>query len=377
MRRIRVLVVDDSVVVRQMLTKALQSDPDVEVVGHAANGRLALEKLERCQPDLVTLDVEMPEMDGLETLGEIRKRDPRIPVIMFSTLTESGASVTLDALTRGASDYATKPTGVSSPEQAIEKLREDMLPRVRALTAKILDPSPAETETTQPATTTVPTPRPATPAKPAIVRAARRRGRVDVLAIGVSTGGPDALATLVPELPGDLPVPVVIVQHMPKVFTGLLAERLDHKSPLHVREGVDGAVLRPGEAWLAPGGLHMVVARDGNEVVLEHNELPPEHSCRPAVDPLFRSVAETFGPNALALVLTGMGHDGVQGCRAISDKGGQVIVQDEASSVVWGMPGYVAQAGLAEEILPLRDIAGEIVQRVAAQRPGSRARSSA
>ena len=202
----------------------------------------------------------------------------------------------------------------------------------------------------------------AEPSPPPLRRASGRR--IDVVAVGVSTGGPNALAEVFPRLPGNLAVPVVVVQHMPPLFTRMLARRLDGSSGLRVAEGEDGAAAQPGDAWIAPGDHHMTLARDGAQVVIRLDQNPPEHSCRPAVDPLFRSVADAFGPHALAVVLTGMGQDGLEGCQAIVDAGGQVIVQDEASSVVWGMPGFVARAGLAQAVLPVTEIASEIEFRL-------------
>jgi two-component system chemotaxis response regulator CheB len=349
MPRIRVLVVDDAVVVRRIVTDVLSADPDIEVVGAAANGRVALEKLPQLAPDLITLDLEMPEMDGLETLVELRKTHPRLPVIMFSTLTERGATSTLDALACGASDYVTKPANVGSVTLAQERIREELIPKIRALCGRV----------TRPAVVAAPTRAVARPGLPV---------RVDVLAIGVSTGGPNALAEVIPALPEEFPVPIVIVQHMPPVFTKFLADRLSASSRLTVREGEEGGALTPGTVWVAPGNHHMTLCPDGTQVRLALNQEAAENSCRPAVDPLFRSVARLYGNRALALVLTGMGQDGLRGAEEIHRAGGQVLVQDEASSVVWGMPGAVAAAGLADLVLPLDRLAGELMQRTAVGR---------
>ena len=351
MAKIRVLVVDDAVVVRRIVTEVLSSDPDIEVVGTAANGRLALQKLAGLQPDLVTLDIEMPELDGLGTLVELRKSHPRLPVIMFSTLTERGASATLEALARGASDYVTKPANVGSVTLAQERVREDLVPKIKALCGRVvLAPRPAPAAPRAPAPPVV-APRPALPQ------------RVDLLAIGVSTGGPNALAAIIPALPADFPLPVVIVQHMPPVFTRFLAERLASTSRLAVREGEEGGVVEPGVVWVAPGSSHMVLTREGEALRLRLTQDPPENSCRPAVDPLFRSAAALVGSRTLALVLTGMGQDGLRGAEEIRKAGGVVLAQDEASSVVWGMPGAVVGAGLADTVLPLERLAAELTQR--------------
>lgn len=356
---IRILLVDDSVVIRKVLSEALAADPEIEVAGSAADGNIALAKIPQLRPDLVTLDVEMPGKSGIETLVEIRKLYPKLPVIMFSTLTERGATVTLDALSLGASDYVTKPSNTGSVDQTRAKIRAELISKIKGLCRRNLAPPTASGVTPKPA------PRP---------QAALRSGppaRIDVLAIGTSTGGPNALAEVLPALPKDLRVPVVIVQHMPPLFTRFLAERLDKQSAIRIKEGVPGSVLKPGEAWIAPGDFHMQVTRgEGKDVQLKMNQGPPENSCRPAVDVLFRSVARTYGPNVLAVVLTGMGSDGVRGTEEIRAAGGQVLVQDEASSVVWGMPGQVAAAGCADGIFPLKEIAGEIERRVRSSRQG-------
>jgi len=354
---IRVLVVDDSSVIRKVLCEALGSDTAIEVAGIAADGRIALAKLSQLHPDLVTLDVEMPNMSGLETISEIRKLYPRLPIIMFSTLTERGASTTLDALALGASDYVTKPSNTGSLGGTLERIKQDLIPKIKALCkqekAAASQPAPHIA-----ATKSVPAAKPVTPRPP---------GPISILAIGTSTGGPNALAQVVPAFPRDFPVPIVIVQHMPPLFTRLLAERLNKQSAIRVQEGEAGVKLEPGQAWIAPGDYHMTVERQGNAAQLVMNQNPPENSCRPAVDPLFRSVASAFGPSVLAVVLTGMGSDGVIGSQFVRERGGQVYIQDEASSVVWGMPGQVAAAGLADAVFPLTSIAREIVRRVTAK----------
>ncbi len=356
MRKIRVLIVDDAATVRRLLIEALSDDPQLEVVGTAANGRLALAGLPQTRPDLMILDVQMPVMDGLETLVELRKFHPRLPVIIFSSVTRHGAEATLNALWLGANDYVTK-TSARSTSAAIMHVRAELIPRIKALCAEVLD-RPAPEAGLTPAGTLVP--------RLAIVRA--RSSRVEVLAIGSSTGGPGALAAILHELPPDFPVPVLVVQHMPPLFTSLLAERLASKTSLRVEEGANGVVIEPGGVWLAPGNFHMTLERVGIEVRIRLDRSPPENSCRPSVDPLFRSVAEIYGPSALVAVLTGMGHDGLRGCERIARAGGQILVQDESSSVVWGMPGNVAKAGLADRVVPLSEFAGEILRRVSTGR---------
>lgn len=358
MRKIRVLVVDDAVVVRQIVSSVLTEDPQIQVVGLAQNGRVAITKARQLEPDVVILDVEMPEMDGLETVSALRRDHPHLPVIMFSTLTDHGAVVTLEALARGATDYATKPSNVGSLDVARQRIRDDLVPRVKILSGRGITTPSASLMT------------PPTASRP---QRESSGAPADVVVIGVSTGGPNALAVLLSDLPGDLPVPLLIVQHMPPIFTKLLAERLSTKTPIKVREGVHGDQLRPGYAWIAPGNYHMAVWRDGGAIRLHMNQGPPENSCRPSVDVMFRSVAEVFGPRTLAIVMTGMGQDGFRGCGAIREAGGQILVQDEATSVVWGMPGAVANARLADKVLPLQQLAPEILRRLLDGRTKKRA----
>ncbi len=344
-KRVRVLIVDDSVIVRKVLSEVLSAHPGTEVAGTAASGDLALAKLDQIKPDVITLDIEMPGRNGLETLAEIRKRYPKLPVIMFSTLTERGGKATLDALALGATDYATKPTGGDGLLAAADQIRRELVPKILGLR-----PAPS-----------LPT---VTKASIPLAKRSPVRRRIDILAIGTSTGGPNALAEVVPRLPADFPVPVVLVQHMPPLFTKLLSERLNASSHLDVHEGIPGQALAPGHVWVAPGGWHMTVTRKDGNPVLELNQNPPEHSCRPAVDVLFRSVGSVFGPHALAVVMTGMGSDGTLGATVIRNAGGEIFAQDEASSVVWGMPGAVVAAGVAELVCPLNNLASEIVKRV-------------
>jgi len=360
MRKIKVLVVDDSVVVRKIVSDTLTEDPDVEVVGIAANGRIALQKIPQVDPDLVTLDVEMPEMNGLETLQELRKTNKSIPIIMFSTLTDRGAATTLEALSLGATDYVTKPANVGSVAVAMQRIREELIPKIKTLCAK---KAGLDAPTTLPPVKPV-TPKPrATGTAIATPKTKGPPGRVEIVAIGVSTGGPNALAELMPTIPADFPLPIVMVQHMPPYFTKLLAQRLSDKCKIEVHEAKAGDILKPGHAFIAPGDYHITLSRQGTDVKILTNQEAPENSCRPAVDPLFRSVANLYGDKTLAVILTGMGQDGLAGCETIHEKGGQIIVQDEESSVVWGMPGFVARANLAEKILPLDKMGEEIIYR--------------
>lgn len=341
--RIRVLVVDDSAVIRRLVTDALANDPAIEVVGIAQNGRIALERVAELKPDAVTMDIEMPVMNGIEAVRALRRTHPRMPIVMFSTLTERGASATLDALAAGASDYVTKPSNVGSFAESQQNVRQQLIPKLKALagTRRAAGPS------------AVPIPKPSSARR-------TRTGPFGILAIGSSTGGPDALATVLPALPADLPVPGVVVQHMPPLFTRLLAQRLDAHCRVKVREAAEGDVLTPGTVLIAPGGLHLTVHRRGAAMVAHLTEDPPENFCRPAVDVLFRSVAAGYGDRVLAAVLTGMGRDGEKGATVIRDGGGEVIAQDEATSVVWGMPGAVSMSGQADRILPLQRIGPDL-----------------
>lgn len=366
MSPIRVLIVDDSVVVRRLLSDLLSSDPELEVAGVASDGHSALAKIQASPPDLVTLDVEMPGLDGLKTLAAIRASQPKLPVIMFSALTERAARTTLEALSLGATDYVTKPSDVTSLAAALVQVREQLVPKIKALCArpKPRPRPPAAPFGVTPATLSVPTSPPVSTSLRAPASLPRVTGEVEAVVIGSSTGGPNALAAFLPRLSRNLAAPILIAQHMPPVFTRQLAARLAALSGLDVREVSGGEALTPGSVWIAPGDFHLVVRRDGTNVRLAVHQGPPENSCRPSVDVLFRSAAEVYGGRTLAVVLTGMGQDGLRGCQRIREVGGQVVVQDEASSVVWGMPGFVARAGLANAVVPLDVIDTEITRRL-------------
>jgi two-component system chemotaxis response regulator CheB len=360
MTNIRLLIVDDSSTTRLLLTKLLSRDPEIEIVATAADGQIALTKLDQTLPDLVLLDVEMPHMDGLETLRALRQKYPAMPVVMFSRLTQRGAAESVEALFLGADDYVPKPDSKEALEHCIEY---ELLPRIRTLVAlrtgvrsaaRVTDPvqpEPIETEAV------------AVPAIP--LRAGTAAVPVDVVTIASSTGGPAALATVLAALPLDLKVPVLIVQHMPVGFTAAFAERLSQRTGLQVLEAGPDQPLDAAQAWVAAADHHMFLTRGSHGVRLQLNQADPEHSCRPAADVLFRSAADVFADGVLGVVLTGMGVDGLAGSQAIVDAGGRVIVQDEASSVVWGMAGSVAQAGLADEVLPPIRIGRAIRNRVA------------
>ncbi len=363
MTKIRVLVVDDSVVVRRLVTDALSRDQDIDVVGFASNGRLALAKIDQLAPDLVTMDVEMPEMNGIEAVRELRRAGHKMPVIMFSTLTERGASATLDALVAGATDYVTKPANVGSVQESLAQVADQLVPKIKALVPR-REPRGAEASTRsgvpaglsrthaaarQPITT-----RQAPPARP-----------IRAVVLGSSTGGPEALSRLVSAFTAPPAVPVVVVQHMPPVFTRQLAARLDRLGPATVVESTGGESLLPGHIYIAPGDHHLELRRQGGVVRTVITDGPPVNFCRPSVDVLFRSAVTALGGDLLGVVLTGMGADGRTGCDDIVTAGGTVIVQDEPTSVVWGMPGAVATAGLAHRILPIAEMAMTIESIVA------------
>lgn len=348
-RSIRVLLIDDSAAMRSFLKLVLMREPRIAVVGAAADGRAGLEAIERIEPDLVLLDIEMPGMDGLAVLEAMRERRLHLPVIMCSTLTQRGARVTLEALARGAADYVAKPgsqpgvAGTSPIESATASLASDLIPRILALCGRLQEPPP-----------------PSAPPLPALKGSAP-----EVVVLGVSTGGPAALDVLLPALPGSFPLPVLVVQHMPQVFTAELAERLNRRCTLRVTEALVGERILPGHVYIARGGWHMeAVAEPGTRLCrLRLTQGPEENHCRPSADVLFRSAAGAFGGAVLAAVLTGMGSDGVEGCRRVRAAGGTVLAQDRESSVVWGMPGAVVQAGLANRVLPLSAMAPELVRR--------------
>jgi two-component system chemotaxis response regulator CheB len=377
--KVRVLVVDDSVVIRRLLTDALGKDERIEVVGAAANGKIALAKIEQLEPDVITLDIEMPELDGISTVKAIRATGRTTAVIMFSTLTDQGAAATLDALAHGADDYVTKPSNVGSVTASLEAVRNQLVPKVLALAGRRGQRArPAARSTSRPVPANAGAGRePQLPSgaaraagkTPVAVRP-RATSPVQLVVIGTSTGGPDALSKVLGALPATFPVPIAVVQHMPALFTRQLAERLDRNCALHVSEATEGTQLSAGGVIIAPGDRHLEVVKRGTALVCRLHDGPAENYCRPAVDVLFRSAAVAVGAGVHAVVLTGMGADGRDGARAIVAAGGDVTVQDEQSSVVWGMPGAVAAAGLASAVVPLSAVAAHTLERTS--RPAGR-----
>lgn len=357
----RVMLVDDAVVVRHILRDTLSADPELEIVAVARDGHDALAKLDRARPDVVVLDVEMPNMDGIETLVAIKASFPAIKVIMFSTLTSRGAAATMDALMAGADDYVTKPANVGSITAAITSITTELSPRIKALhrPAAFVERDQSRVLADN---VSVRSGRSSTGATPSTGRSSV--GKVQVVVIGVSTGGPNALMELLPQLPSTFPVPIAIVQHIPPMFSKALADRLDAKCALHVSEATPGNIVHPGEIVIAPGGHHITLSKTSMGAMVSTNEDAPENSCRPAADVLFRSAVNAFGADVLGVVLTGMGNDGTKGSAEIVRAGGSILIQDEDSSVVWGMPGSIAASGIPFESYSLRELASEIVHRV-------------
>lgn len=378
MDTLRILVVDDSTLYRKVIRDSLNELPNVQVVGVANNGRDALERIRQHKPDLVTLDVEMPQLNGLEVLEHLSDMDHDSGVIMLSSLTSRGAIATTKALQLGAFDFVLKPEG-KTLDESVATLKTSLLPRVKAFadsrrrsvphpkrSAPAAPPAPlfgnsgaarggkeglfakpAETESNSLCFS------PTIPPNPNI--------RPEVVAIGVSTGGPAALMEVIPRLPAGLKVPIFIVQHMPPVFTRSLAEALDAKSRVSVVEAENGMRVSPGSVYIAPGGHQMKIKKDGVFAEIEINDDPPENSSRPSVDYMFRSVAKAYGSRILGVIMTGMGSDGAIGCRDIKRNGGSVITQSEASCVVYGMPRATYEAGLSDAVCELSNISGRIV----------------
>lgn len=356
---LRVLVVDDSALYRKVVRSVIEQLPNVEVIGHAQNGRLALDRIIADRPDVITLDMEMPELDGLGLLRELKQRRIELSAIMISTLTAAGAQATSQALQLGAFDFVLKPT---SPDMAANErqLRSDLAPRLEACRLIRRD-GPTTRPASRPASVATSEPQHrATPSLPQLpLSAASLRRTPEIIGIGVSTGGPVALNKLLPLLSPQSP-PLVIVQHMPPIFTKTLADDLNRRCQLEVVEGRQGMIVQAGRAIIAPGGKQMRIARDERRTFIQIADDPPERNCRPAVDYLFRSIAVEYGAKAWGAILTGMGDDGTLGCRAMKGCGAAILAQDEATCVVYGMPRAVAEAGLVDVVGPLETIAARI-----------------
>ncbi len=354
MKPLRILIVDDSTVFRKIIKDALSQIPGVEIAGVVTNGKDALLRTEALAPDIITLDIEMPGMNGIEVLIELQKKDFQGAVVMISSHTERGAPLTIEALELGAFDFILKPS-LPSLQENFAALREMSRPIIQAIAHRkkisemLYGGESAPRITRQPIAVSGENMPKATP---------------QIVAIGVSTGGPKALAEIIPDFPSDFPVPVLIVQHMPKGFTAEFAKSLNAKSQITVKEGEDGEAVRTGTAYIAPGGTHMKISQGASGKIIRITDDPPENNCKPSVDYCFRSVCNIYGKHTLAVVLTGMGRDGTTGSQLLHKSGARIIVQDEATSVVFGMQKEVIDAGAADNIYPLQKISSVISQLV-------------
>jgi two-component system chemotaxis response regulator CheB len=365
---LRVMVVDDSVVIRGLIGRWIEAEPDMVVAASLRTGLDAVNQLERINPDVAVLDIEMPDLDGISALPQLLAKKRNLVIIMASTLTRRNAEISFKALSLGASDYIPKPESTREPAAA-ETFRHDLIQKIRHLGAKVRRPIPAAPS--PPLAPAGPAARPALApvAHPQLLRRAFSTHPPRALLIGASTGGPQALMALVSEIgPVIDRFPVLITQHMPPTFTTILAEHLARASRRPALEGVDGEIIRPGKIYLAPGGRHMRVARQGAHAAIALDDGPPVNFCKPAVDPLFGSAIDVWQGGILAVVLTGMGTDGMRGGKDIVAAGGSVIAQDEATSVVWGMPGAATHAGICAAVLPLGQIAPKLIQLFAGVR---------
>jgi two-component system chemotaxis response regulator CheB len=355
----RVMVVDDSAVIRGLLSRALEGDPELRVVASVGDGQMAINALSRQGIDVIVLDIEMPVMDGLTAIPKLIAIDPAVKIIMASTLTLRGAEVSMKALQSGAADYVTKPSSTRELGAA-DNFKRELVSKVKALAvsarrAGSRNRPGLRTERPLPLTP-LPRPRSMDPAAVVLRPMPAIPPSPDIIAIGSSTGGPQALFEVLSHLKGGIRQPILITQHMPATFTTILAEHITRQCGIPCAEAKEGEPLVGGRIYLAPGDFHMVLATRGTGTVLSVNKEPPENFCRPAVDPMMRSIAKIYGKRALAIILTGMGQDGMRGCTELVAAGGLTIAQDEPSSVVWGMPGAVATAGLCSAVMPLREI---------------------
>lgn len=349
------MLVDDSAIVRGLISKALQTEPLIEIVATASNGKMAIPMAERYAPDIIILDIEMPEMDGITALPELLKVSPKTKIIMASTLTQRNASISLQALSLGASDYVAKPSA-RGPEE-LEMFYHELRSKVIAL-GEGGTPTPAGVAQSSTAAPSI------KPAARTIQLLPATSQKIHALAIASSTGGPQALLQIFGKLNAQLAhIPIFITQHMPQTFTAILAEQLGKAVGRTCIEGKDGEKVKAGGIYVAPGNYHMTVQRDGIDIIIRNDQNPPVNFCRPAADPMFDSLAKVYGKDMLACVLTGMGADGANGAKTVSQAGGAVIAQDEASSVVWGMPRACAETGVCQAVLPLPQIADYLIRR--------------
>ncbi len=356
---VRVLVVDDSIFICKALTRILEKDPNIKVIGTAHDGQEAIEKVKQLDPDIVTLDVEMPRMNGIEALKVIMRNYPR-PVIMISSLTKEGAKTTIEALSLGAVDFIPKELYQSSVAGInLEKLEEQLLEKIKVIAKKRVQFSKNPNTFTSAISSKSTDTQSRSATRPIV-----RKGIVDVVVIGVSTGGPTALQKVIAKLPSDIPIPGIIIQHMPPAFTGPLAKRLSSLGGPVVKEAEKGERLTPGKFLVVPGAYHMQLKKIGSIVQVVLTEEPKDAIYHPSIDLTISSAAEIFGSKTLAVILTGMGKDGLEGVKKVKEKGGKVIAQDEATSVVYGMPKVVVEAGLADKVVPIDKVAEAIMSFV-------------
>ena len=366
MPKLRVLVVDDTIVYRKIISDILTAIPGVEVVGTANNGKIAVSKIQTLRPDLVTLDVEMPEMNGLEVLEAIGDKSGNTGVVMLSTLTTRGGDITIRALELGAFDFVPKPQSGSMQEN-LAAVRNRLVPIIEAFKRRMEIRAILHKGKGRPLDTRIPAPTGLRKTVPA--RRPVRNTKSEIITLGISTGGPNALARMMPEIPADIGVPILIVQHMPPVFTASLAKSLDAKCAIRVKEAEHGEAVFPNVAYIAPGGSQMRVAgaADGRTRIIEITDAPPENSCKPSADYLFRSVSRHYVGRATGVIMTGMGSDGFRGLEELKENGAHIIAQDEASCTVYGMPRKPIETGLADVIAPLSEIAAAITRSVRSQ----------
>ncbi len=351
---LKVLIVDDTVVYRKIVKDILTGNDDIEIVGTASDGELALQKIKELKPDLLTLDLEMPKLDGLGVLQKIKEQNLPVGAIMISSLTHEGAQTTIRALKLGAFDFVAKPNG-SSIEESIAELKNELLSKIRTYKQSRLTQTPS-TDVPRTATNRE------TQLPKFTVRPLKTNNIPEVVCIGISTGGPQSLGQMIPHIPADFPLPILIVQHMPPKFTKSLAEDLNNRSKLTVKEAENSEEIKSGYVYIAPGGQQMKVKKIMNRVHIQITDDPPENNCKPSVDYLFRSVSMTYGGNVIAVIMTGMGNDGTLGCRLLKRKGATIIAQNKETCVVYGMPKGPIEEGLADAVVPLDELADKITE---------------
>jgi len=357
MEKIKTLIVDDSSVVQRMISEILSQDEQIEVLPAAKNGRDGLDKIEECLPHVVILDMEMPLMDGMEMLRRLRKTHPVFPaVIFFSHLSEKGAKITMDALALGAQDFLTKPAAYGSYNEVISEMRKGLVSKVKQFGNRALNREKKSGEIREKI-------QKKKKEQKTFGKSPNSKSTISIAACGASTGGTEALTEVLSGIPMEIPVPIVVVHHMPPIYTEYYAKRLNDEVNIKVVEASHGQKLRAGIAYIAPGGSHMELEKQGDETVVIIRKGEAVHNCQPSIDVLFQSVSKIYGAEALGVILCGSSEDGVDGCKAISEKMGHIIAQDEATSLLWGTPKKIVEAGYSDEVIPIGDIAGAIQQQ--------------